>query len=70
MGNNLANTTHVNNAGLILAQRRRRWASIKPALFQCVVVAGWLDIDFGSKCTLFHPLELRQRDTTSSRYYF
>ena len=37
---NPANTTHWNNVGLMLGQRRRRWANIKPTLFQCVVFAG------------------------------
>ena len=32
-----ANTTHWNNIGLMLGQRRRRWAKIKPTLFQWVV---------------------------------
>ena len=28
------------NAGLMLGQRRRRWANINPALVQCPVFAG------------------------------
>ena len=38
-----ASTTHRNNAGLMLGQRRRRWPNIKPALFLCVVFVrvGW-----------------------------
>ena len=35
-----ANTTRWPNAGLMLAQRRRRWANISPALGQRVVFAG------------------------------
>ena len=35
-----ANTTHWSNVGLMLGQRRRRWANIKPTLFQSVVFAG------------------------------
>ena len=35
-----ANTIHWANAGLMLAQRRRRWANIKPALAQCIVLSG------------------------------
>ena len=35
-----ANTTRWPNAGLMLAQRRRRWANISPALVQRVVFAG------------------------------
>ena len=39
-----ANTTRWSNVGLMLAQRRRRWASISPALDQRVLLAGlrWL----------------------------
>ena len=35
-----ANTTHWNNVGLMLSQRRRRWANIEPTVFQRVVFAG------------------------------
>ena len=35
-----ANTPPRTNAGLILVQRRRRWANIKPVLVQGVVLAG------------------------------
>ena len=35
-----ANTTRWPNAGLMLAHRLRRWASINPALGQCLVFAG------------------------------
>ena len=31
---------HLNTVGLMLGQRRRRWANIKPTVFQCVVFAG------------------------------
>ena len=34
-----ANTRHLPNAGLMLAQRRRRWANIKAALGKCLVLA-------------------------------
>ena len=34
------NTTHWINAGLMLGHRLRRWANIKPALIQCVVLHG------------------------------
>ena len=37
-----ANTTRWNNDVLMLAQRLRRWASIKTSLFQRVVLAGIL----------------------------
>ena len=30
------------NTGLMLGQRRRRWASIKPILGQRLVIAGWV----------------------------
>ena len=36
----LKNTRHSPNVGLMLAQRRRRWASISPTLGQWVVFAG------------------------------
>ena len=36
------NTIHWANAGLLLVQRRRRWANINPALAQCIVFAGIL----------------------------
>ena len=32
--------TQRNEVGLMLDQRRRRWANTKPTLFQCVVFAG------------------------------
>ena len=35
-----ANTRHSAKVGLMLDQRRRRWASIKPALDECLVFAG------------------------------
>ena len=34
--------THWNNVGLMLGQRCRRWANVKPTLFQCVLFAGYL----------------------------
>ena len=39
LGNHPANTTHCNNVGLMLGQRRRRWSNFKPTLFQIVVFA-------------------------------
>ena len=35
-----ANTKHSSSAGLMLAQRRRRWANIKLTLVKCHVFAG------------------------------
>ena len=35
-----ANTTLLTNAGLMLGQRRRRWANINPALVQRLVFTG------------------------------
>ena len=37
---NPANTTRLSNAGLMLAERRRRWDNISPVLGQRVVFAG------------------------------
>ena len=37
---NPANTRHKSDDGFMLVQRRRRWASLKPALRQCLVFAG------------------------------
>ena len=37
---NPVNTRHCTNVGLMLVQRRRRWANIKPTLGQCLVFAG------------------------------
>ena len=37
-----ANTRHWTNVGLMLGQRRRRWANIKPTLVQWVVFAGFV----------------------------
>ena len=44
-----ANTRHWTNAGLMLAQRRRRWDNISPALVQCLVFAGMFN---GGACIL------------------
>ena len=41
-----ANTRHSPNVGSMLAQRRRRWASIEATLVQCFVFAGILDQQF------------------------
>ena len=38
----ITNTTHWNNVGLMLGQRRRRWTSIKPTLFQFIVFPGMI----------------------------
>ena len=35
-----ANSSHSNNAGLMLGQRRRRWSNIKPALERCIMFHG------------------------------
>ena len=35
-----ANTRRWTNVGLMLGQRRRRWANIKPTLVQRLVLAG------------------------------
>ena len=37
---NTANTRRLAKAGLVLAQRRRRWANINPALVQRIVFDG------------------------------
>ena len=36
-----ASTRHWDSVGLMLGQRRRRWANIKPTLSQCIVLAGY-----------------------------
>ena len=35
-----ANTSHSDSVGLMLSQRRRRWANINPTLAKCIVSAG------------------------------
>ena len=50
----LANTIHWANAGLMLGHRRRQWASISPALAQCIVLAGVCGGKNSWHCTLDH----------------
>ena len=44
-----ANTRHSPNAGLMLAQRLRRWSNINPALGDRLVIAGLLGCHLVSK---------------------
>ena len=52
----LTNTTHWNNAGLILALCLRRWPNNTPTLFQCVVFVG---IQGPKRGVILRPKKLR-----------